>query len=209
MKYILILSVLLVSGCSSDFDKTMVRAKKGDADAQFLVAVEYQYGFNMMAKDVVEASKWMRKSASQGFPEAQYQFGLSLANGDGIPKNYSEAIDWLTKAANQGNLVHQRTLGKVYAAGEITPKDHNLASHWLSSAAKQGDALSQHELAMSLEQLGDKVNAYSWWLIAHAQGNEDAKNLLELAESMLDEKLVAEAQALAAKCYESDYKDCD
>jgi TPR repeat protein len=44
---------------------------------------------------MIEAVKWYRKAAEQGFPEAQYGLGVCYANGDGVPKNYMEAYKWM------------------------------------------------------------------------------------------------------------------
>jgi len=133
-----------------------------------------------------------------------------LANGEGTPKNYAKAMEWLIKSANQGYLEGQTTLGRVYAAGEITPKNYEQAIYWLSKAAKRGDAGAQHHVAQSFYDSGNIIKAYAWWSISLL--TEDAypiKLLITEMESELDYDQILEAQALAAKCYESNYKDCD
>ena len=46
--------------------------------------------------------EWFRKSAEQGFPEAQYNLGYAFANGEGVPKNLVSALMWFTIADANG-----------------------------------------------------------------------------------------------------------
>jgi TPR repeat protein len=45
-------------------------AEQENAEAQYLLACCYQFG-DGVAKNKVEAAKWLRKSAKQGYPQAQ------------------------------------------------------------------------------------------------------------------------------------------
>jgi len=51
MKYILLLTVLLGSGCASEFDETMDSAMQGEAWAQFSVGLMYATGEGVPAND--------------------------------------------------------------------------------------------------------------------------------------------------------------
>lgn len=212
MRYIWILTVLITcqGALANDIGEIMDKAKQGSAISQYILATEYQYGLGGLIEDDAEAIKWMRKSALQGTAIAQYNLGLMLANGEGTPKNYGKAMEWLIKSANQGYLEGQTTLGRVYAAGEITPKNYEQAIYWLSKAVKGGSVDAQYHLAQSFQDTGNIIKAYAWWSISLL--TEDAypiKLLIREMESELDYDQILEAQALAAKCYESDYEDCD
>lgn len=211
MRYIWILTVLITCqrALANDIGEIMDKAKQGSAISQYILATEYQYGLGGLIEDDAEAIKWMRKSALQGTAIAQYNLGLMLANGEGTPKNYAKAMEWLIKSANQGYLEGQTTLGRVYAAGEITPTDHKQAIYWLSKAARQGDSYAQSELAWSFRFVGNKIGAYSWWSIAVTEGYSFVNKWLNEVESEMTLEQIAQAQALAAQCYESNYKDCD
>jgi len=210
MRCIFLLTALLSSGVfASEFDETMEKAKQGSAVSQYIIATQYQHGFGEMEEDDVEAVKWMRKAALQGAAIAEYSLGLMLANGEGVPKNYLKAMEWLNKAARQGYVKGQFILGKIYAAGEITPTDHKQAIYWLSKVAKQGDTYAMSELAWSFKFVGNRVKAYSWWSIAVAEGDTSFTKWLDEMESIMTLEQIAQAQALAAKCFESGYKDCD
>ena len=54
---------------------------------------------------------WFRKAAEQGHADAQYQLGLSYANGEGVPEDDVQAYAWLNLASVQGgeDVQQQRT----------------------------------------------------------------------------------------------------
>ena len=43
-----------------------------------------------------------KKGAEQGDAVAQFNLGVSYANGDGVPENDAEAVRWYRMAAEQG-----------------------------------------------------------------------------------------------------------
>ena len=53
------------------------------------------------------------------------------------------------------------------------------------------------------------IRAYVWWSVAKAGGDESAKGNLDILKKIITKEQMAKAQELAAKCYESDYKDCN
>jgi hypothetical protein len=71
------------------------------------------------------------------------------------------------------------------------------------------------------------VHAYAWFLLTKTQGQADAAShpdimkpqiaehqtrvadSLNILKPLLTKQQIAEGQALASQCYESDYKDCD
>ena len=55
-------------------------------------------------KDEAQAIRWLRKSAEQGDPEAQYQIGNLYRTGEGLEKNEAEAAKWLTKPSDQAEI---------------------------------------------------------------------------------------------------------
>lgn len=50
----------------------------------------------------VKAAQLFREAAAGGDPEAQFQYGICLRDGRGVPQNQQEAIEWFRKAANAG-----------------------------------------------------------------------------------------------------------
>jgi TPR repeat protein len=150
-------------------------------------------------------------AAKQGHAYAQYNLGLMYAKGIGVPENDAEAVKWYRKAADQGYADAQFNLGLMYEFGEGVPENDAEAVKWYRKAADQGDADAQHNLG-AMYALGEgvpenNIRAYVWWSMAKTQGN--ASTSLEILKPTMTKQQIAEAQALAAQCYESNYKDCD
>ena len=79
--------------------------------------------------------------------------------------------------------------------------------------AELGMAAAQYNLAL-MYATGEgvpenSIRAYVWWSMAKTQGHTKAAGNLDILKSKMTPQQIAEAQALAAKCYESGYKDCD
>jgi TPR repeat protein len=53
-----------------------VRAERGDAKSQWALGAMYYYGRGV-PRDYGEAVRWYRKSAEQGYPQAQYDLGYT------------------------------------------------------------------------------------------------------------------------------------
>jgi len=101
----------------------------------------------------------------------------------------------------------------MYAMGRGVPANYTTAFKWSRKAAEQGEEQAQHNLAV-LYANGDgvpenNIRAHVWWSMAKTQGYLDSAKNLDLLKSKMTKQQIAQAQALAAKCYESDYKDCD
>ena len=115
--------------------------------------------------------------AEQGYVNAQYNLALIYDFGKGVPENDAEAFKWYRKAADQGNAAAQFNLGYMYATGEGVPENN--------------------------------IRAYVWWSMAKTQGHTKAAGNLDILKPKMTPQQIADGQALAAKCYESGYKDCD
>ena len=87
------------------------------------------------AQDYVEALKWFRKAADQGFPIPQCSLGAMYAEGHGVRQDYAEAAKWFRKGGDQGNAYCQYNLGAAYANGYGVPKDYVQAYMWFTLAA--------------------------------------------------------------------------
>ncbi len=88
----------------------------------------------------MEATKWFRKSALQGYAEAQYALGQKYAYGVGKDDKV-EATKWYRKAAEQGHNRAQYMLGQMYYQGEGVPKDFKEAVKWLATKLPSRDML--------------------------------------------------------------------
>lgn len=125
------------------------KAEKGDAKAQFELARLLYRNAGGPKKDQVEIVEWLRKSAEQGFAEAQWFLG---EENDLFIEGSTEAEKWFRKAAEQGNPVFQYELGEKYEGGHRTiPRNESIALDWYRKAAKQGNTNAASRLQVLLD----------------------------------------------------------
>jgi clan AA aspartic protease (TIGR02281 family) len=141
----------------------------------------YEFGRGVPKNDV-EAVKWFRKAAEQGYAAGQTCLGVMYENGRGVPENDAEAARWFRKAAEQGYAAGQTDLGFMYEYGRGVAKDYVEAVKWYRKAAEQGDPADQDRLGtMYLNGRGvarDENEALRWFRKAADQGWEDAYSYL-------------------------------
>jgi uncharacterized protein len=157
------------------------KAKEGDPNAQFILAVLYETGLDV-SKDLIKAAEWFQKAAEQGDIEAQFKLAHMYEKGEGIPKDSTKAVEWYRKAAEQGYSNAQFALGGMYAYGIGIPKDFTKATAWWQKAAEQGHVTAQFFLA-GMYQDGngvpkDSTKAAEWFQKAAEQGDAEAQTLL-------------------------------
>ncbi|MUL36921.1 tetratricopeptide repeat protein [Gloeocapsopsis dulcis] len=79
-------------------------ADDGDAEAQCIIANMYHLGLGL-ERNTLEAVKWYKKSAEQGYGLASNNLaGIFLVGDDGIEVDQAEAKKWYKKAREQGFL---------------------------------------------------------------------------------------------------------
>jgi hypothetical protein len=170
-----------VSEDVSDYAALVERmADSGDAEAQ--AAIGYSYlksgytpgGFwvsplherrQQEEPDYVEAAKWLRMAAEQGFVETYSTLARLYAPGmrhglvggeiilldkesvltnlrrraeNAVPQDLAEAAKWYQLSAEQGYKESMHTIGAMYATGTGVPQDNILAYKWLYLAHQQG-----------------------------------------------------------------------
>jgi len=77
------------------------RAEKGDAEAQFNLAKNYEAGRGGLKKDYAEAERWYLRAAEQGDPFAQASVAILFRFGKGVAQDYVEAYRWFYLAASR------------------------------------------------------------------------------------------------------------
>ena len=144
------------------------------------------------------------EAAEQGHASAQNNLGVMYDRGAGVPQDNKAALDWYRKAAEQGNAEAQTNLGFSYYYD--VPQDYKVAAQWFRKAAEQGHAEAQFMIGtMYFYGNGvpqDDSEAYAWYNIAAAKGNELASESRDIAAKKLSPRDLSEAQALATKYYE-------
>ena len=76
-------------------------AERGNADAQFNLALTYRYGRGNPRDDGL-AVKWYRKAAVQGDERAQFSLGVMYFGATGVPRDFVQAYMWVSLAAAKG-----------------------------------------------------------------------------------------------------------
>ena len=159
-------------------DNILELANEEDVFAQASAAWGYREGYGT-AVDHVEAVKWVRKAAEQGFARAQYDLGLMYEFGRGVERSYEKAVEWYQKAAEQGAASAQGLLGEMYYYGRGVEQSDVKAAEWVLKVAEQGLAMAQNILGVmyangtGVEQSYEK--AAEWYLKAAKQGLADAQ----------------------------------
>jgi len=94
--------VTVTTGTSQKFKFAQEAAKRGDARAQFDLAMMYQKGDGVTRNERL-AFKYFHKAARKNHAEAKFQMGLSFAQGKGVKKQSQLARYWFKLAAKAGH----------------------------------------------------------------------------------------------------------
>ena len=114
------------------------KANAGDPRFYFRVGLCYYDGTGI-EQNYVEAAKWYKLAADQGYASAQYNLGRAFDMGEGVEKDSKEAVKWYKLAADQGFAVAQNNLGVCYDNGYGVLQDYNEAVRLFELSAAQGN----------------------------------------------------------------------
>lgn len=107
------------------------KADQGDAFAQYALGLQYLTTPGVKERDQLAAS-WIRRSAEQGFLEAQVALADIYRKGQGLPQDLFQAYVWSSIAALRGDAYAARL--KVLLAEKLaTPQikqAEDLAQAW-------------------------------------------------------------------------------
>lgn len=131
--------------------------------------------------DYTQAGRLFSPLAEQGVASAQFYLGLMYERGRGVRQDYSTALTWFRKAAAQGYVGPQNNLGLIYERGRGVRKD--------------------------------AVRALMWYTVAVAMLNgNDKKTAMTRRDHLISQMTPAqieEAQEMARRCQQSEFKECD
>jgi TPR repeat protein len=130
-------------------------------------------------EDERRAAEWVRFSAENGEPWAQYMLGTMLEFGRSMPADPVAALEWYLKAAVAGDMAAQYRCGVMYHEGRGTARNDAEAAAWLRKAADADNADAQALLG-TLYAFGDGVAtdeaaAVAWWTRAARSDQPDAQ----------------------------------
>ena len=166
------------------FQENLKEAKAGNDVAQYNVGLYYHNGWSGVKQDYQQASYWYRKSADQGYADAQLNLGYLYGEGLGVEQNNQQAAYWYRKAADQGEAYAQFNLGYLYEKGLGVDQSDQQAVYWYRKAADQGDPEGMNGLGSCyIDGKGvtqDYQQAVYWYRKATEQGSAVAKYNLAL-----------------------------
>jgi len=175
------------SGVAKDVDLGLAWLRMGATNShstraeagrtQFVLGSFFAGDFpGVVQKDDVEAAKWLRQAATNGFAQAQTKLAQMIQSRRADALYNAEAVNWLQKASEQGDPEAQTELGKVFLMGVWgPPKDDQAALKWFLRAAEQGNASAQLWAAMMYSgEFGIPANEFEqlrWTRLAAEGGN--------------------------------------
>ena len=180
------------------YSKELVKkAEAGDAKAQYSLGWAYYTGCKgepvktkggltiirtILMQNTSVATDWFRKSAEQGYAEAQDKLADCYYYGHGLEKNESEAFNWNKKAAEQGFARAEYRLACIYSTGKGAPKDDKEAVKWFKRAAEHGDLDGMIQYGEHLRRgegiAQDEKEALKWLTKAAEEGYLDGQLIL-------------------------------
>jgi TPR repeat protein len=112
------------------------RAEKGDPEAQFNLAKNYEAGRGGLKKDYAEAERWYLRAADQGDPFAQASLAILFRFGKGVAQDYVEAYKWFylaashTTGSDQESILELRESTAARMTAEQLAEASRLAREW-------------------------------------------------------------------------------
>ena len=159
----------------------MQQANAGNAQAEYDLGIDYDYGKGGLPQDPAKAAYWYEQSAKQGDARAEFNLGIDYDQGkDGLPQDPAKAAYWYEQSAKQSYARAEYNLGVDYDQGKGgLPQDPAKAAYWYEKSAKQGYARAEYNLGVDYNQgeddlPQDPVKAVSWFRKAAAQGLKSA-----------------------------------
>ena len=89
----------------------------------------------------------LRRQATRGDSEAQFQMGLAYSRGNFVHRNYQQAKHWFQLAADQHNIDATYCLGLMYLFGSGGPQQGDKAVDTMFDAAAKGQLMARAKLA--------------------------------------------------------------
>lgn len=185
---------------SSEAAKTLnSAAAAGDPVAQFQLGLSY-----LEQGRTDEGVSLIRKSANQNQPAAQYRLAKLYEIGEGVSQDSEMARQLTERAARNGNRIAMHDLALYYAEGRGgVEADLPTAANWFEKAAERGVVDSQFNLGVLFESgqglPKNMSDAFVWYSIAAAQGDQFAKTRVEVLKGTLEQTDLVSASARISK----------
>ena len=124
----------------------------------------------------------LKAAAGRGDAEAQFQLGMQLHDGVGMPRDPSAALEWLLKAAAQHHALAAFSASRMLSEGDDVPVDKSKALLLLRDAAAAGQPDAEHNLAIWYadisKEAGHMQRAHEWMTRAADHGDPESQFVL-------------------------------
>jgi tetratricopeptide (TPR) repeat protein len=178
-----------VAGARADVSLTTL-AKRGDAEAQYLLGKAYLEG-REVPRDPSEGIRWLRHASGQGHAEARFVLATLYREGRGTPQNLPAAARLLSENVADRHLPSEVALAEMYAAGEGVARDDALAVKLLDDAAWRNYPEAQARLGERFYHgRGVPQDRRRAWLLLMLSGDAirpEGRAMLEEIDRGLDE----------------------
>lgn len=105
------------------------QADSGDAHAQYVLAIAYEYGRGV-PQDATAALSWYTKSAERNHCAAQVVLARKHYTGDDIARDEAQAYRWYERLAKNNVLMGVQALARRYRYGWGVDADRERARYW-------------------------------------------------------------------------------
>ena len=107
--FICIALFILLLACSGKV------AKEESPESLFELGLNYLKGNDSLDIDMDKEKGivLIRRSAEQGYADAQFNLGLAYYRGEGVSQDYTQAVSWYRKAAEQGYPMAIKILSNI------------------------------------------------------------------------------------------------
>lgn len=195
--------------------EALIKAKHGDARAQYYQGVIDSGGNQIFLIPTKNGVSWFRKAANQGYIDAYMGLAIAYKKGQGVKKSSIQSESWYKKAfvgykklGQQNDKEAQYMLAEFFAEGLGIEKNQKKALDWLkkSSAQQYPEAI----LAMARFHVGhyfsvleydsdlDKQKIFTLGMRYYSQSGIDNQEEAKKVKQEVQESM-AEAQAFINK----------
>ena len=172
-------------------------AEGGDIEAQMLLVFIFTNGFAAaeVEKNDIEAVKWLRRAAEQGFLDAQVALGNFHAEGRGVSKDFKQAVFFWQKAAKRGHAEAQFNLAVCFFSGNGVPQSLVESYKWANLASAQGKEDAQRFRDNLASKMGSAEIAQAQRrAIAEAANYSTAAELTDSNQQQLRQTILSEVR---------------
>ncbi len=191
-----------------------VAASFGDGDAQFNLAVMYEFGLGV-GQSMEHAISWYRRAISNEVPEALYNLGNLYYLGKGVQQSDGQAMDLYARASRLGDADAMCNLASMIWKSRVNDDDESRAISLFERAGEMGCGLAYHNLGsiydMESEIHHSKELAVSYYEKAIELGEINSLINLGLMYEQGDgvEKDLSKAMELYQRAAESSGAECN